>query len=89
MPVYFLKKANIYATDQVGNIRLAYYKDASGNLKTDRTTHFYPFGLEFGGELNTSNSITPNYRYSTQGQEKQTETGWSYHIIRCGTFLFS
>ncbi|QBA20293.1 RHS repeat-associated core domain-containing protein [Chryseobacterium indologenes] len=64
-------------TDQVGNIRLAYYKDASGNLKIDRTTNYYPFELEFGGELSTANSITPNYKYSTHGKEKQQETGWS------------
>jgi hypothetical protein len=62
----------------VGNIRLAYYKDASGNLKIDRVTHFYPFGLEFGGELNISHSITPNYTYSSQGQEKQEDTRWSF-----------
>ncbi|PWN64104.1 hypothetical protein C1634_005785 [Chryseobacterium viscerum] len=48
----------------------------------DRANHYYPFGLEFGGELNTSNSITPNYKYSTQGQEKQIETGWSSYRWR-------
>lgn len=74
----FVQNKYIYNyTDQVGNIRLAYYKDASGNLKVDRTTHFYPFGLEFGGELSTANSISPNYKYSTHGKEKQQETGWS------------
>ncbi|MBP1167983.1 RHS repeat-associated protein [Chryseobacterium sp. PvR013] len=77
----FVQNKYIYHyTDQVGNIRLAYYKDASGNLKIDRTTHYYPFGLEFGDYLGTSLSISPNYKYSSQGQEKQTETGWSsYH----------
>jgi len=70
----FKKNTYIYNyTDQLGNIRLAYYKDASGTVKVDRTTHYYPFGLEFGGQLNTSNSITPNYTYSSQGQEKQIE----------------
>ena len=66
----------------MGNIRLAYYKDASGNAKIDRATNYYPFGLEFGGELSTSNSITPNYKYSSQGQEKQRETGWSSYRWR-------
>ncbi|WP_082798696.1 DUF6443 domain-containing protein [Chryseobacterium cucumeris] len=74
----FVQNKYIYNyTDQVGNVRLAYYKDASGNLKIDRTTHFYPFGLEFGGELSTAVSITPSYRYSTHGKEKQQETAWS------------
>ncbi|UKB81350.1 RHS repeat-associated core domain-containing protein [Chryseobacterium sp. MEBOG07] len=59
-----------------------FYKDVSGSLKIDRTTHFYPFGLEFGGELSTSNSINPNYTYSSQGQEKQIETGWSSYRWR-------
>ncbi|MDH5032349.1 DUF6443 domain-containing protein [Chryseobacterium cucumeris] len=79
----FVQNKYIYNyTDQVGNIRVAYYKDASGNLKIDRTTNYYPFGLEFGGELNISNSISPSYKYSTQGQEKQSETGWSSYRWR-------
>jgi len=79
----FIQNKYIYNyTDQVGNIRLAYYKDVSGNIKIDRTIHYYPFGLEFGGELNISNSITSNYRYSSQGQEKQRETGWSSYRWR-------
>ncbi|MEF9476881.1 hypothetical protein OWR28_03150 [Chryseobacterium sp. 1B4] len=48
----------------------------------DRTNHYYPFGLEFGGDLNINNTISPAYRYSTQGQEKQTETGWSSYRWR-------
>lgn len=63
--------------DQIGNIRLAYYKGISGDAQIDRATNYYPFGLEFGGELNISSSISPNYTYSTQEQEKQQETGWS------------
>ncbi|PWW15290.1 RHS repeat-associated core domain-containing protein, partial [Chryseobacterium sp. AG844] len=74
----FVQNKYIYNySDQVGNIRLAYYKDASGNVKIDRTTNYYPFGLEFGGDLSTANSISPNYKYSTHGKEKQQETGWS------------
>jgi len=38
--------------------------------------------LEFGGELVTANSISPNYKYSSQGQEKQMETGWSSYRWR-------
>lgn len=69
-------------TDHLGNIRLAYYKDATGNLKIDRTTNYYPFGLEFGGELITANSISPNYVYSYNGKEKQRETGWDDYGAR-------
>lgn len=46
----------------------------------DRSTNYYPFGLEFGGSnaLNTMSSISPNSTYSFQEQEKQQETGWYY-----------
>ncbi|MCA6069224.1 hypothetical protein JI747_018820 [Chryseobacterium sp. RG1] len=39
----------------------------------------YPYGLEFEGSstLNTYDSVSPNYTYSFQGQEKQQETGWN------------
>jgi len=64
--------------DQVGNIRVSYYKDDVGNAVIDRTTDYYPFGLEFGGGgLNTFNSVSPNYTYGFQEQEKQQETGWN------------
>lgn len=74
----FVKNKYVYQyKDQVGNIRLAYYKGDSGAAQIDRTTNYYPFGLEFGGDINISTSISPNYTYTTQGQEKQLETGWS------------
>ncbi|WP_343642335.1 DUF6443 domain-containing protein [Chryseobacterium sp.] len=74
----FVQNRYIYNyTDHQGNIRLAYYKDASGNLRMDRVNHYYPFGLEFGGDLNLNGTVSPNYKYSTLGKEKQEETGWS------------
>ncbi|HCM34218.1 DUF6443 domain-containing protein [Chryseobacterium sp.] len=82
---YYDFKQNKYIynyTDQVGNVRLAYYKGANGEVVIDRTTDYYPFGLEFGGDLSTANSLTPDYRYSSQGQEQQTETGWSSYKWR-------
>jgi hypothetical protein len=64
--------------DQIGNVRLAYYKDILGSAIVDRATDFYPFGLEFGGGgLNSFGSLSPNYLYSFQEQEKQHDTGWS------------
>ncbi|BFO67003.1 RHS repeat-associated core domain-containing protein [Chryseobacterium sp. KCF3-3] len=47
----------------------------------DRANHYYPFGLEFGGDLNIS-SISPSYRYSSQGQENQVDTKWSSYRWR-------
>ncbi|MEI3791441.1 MULTISPECIES: DUF6443 domain-containing protein [unclassified Chryseobacterium] len=75
----FVKNKYFYQyKDQVGNIRLAFYKDAAGNPTIDRTTDFYPFGLELGGGgLNIYNSQSPNYTYTFQGQEKQEDSGWS------------
>ncbi|WP_160317953.1 hypothetical protein [Chryseobacterium sp. ERMR1:04] len=54
----------------MGNIRLAFYKNTSGNPAIDRTTDFYPFGLEFGGGGSNSGSTSPNYSYGFQEQEK-------------------
>ncbi|WP_308463724.1 RHS repeat-associated core domain-containing protein, partial [Chryseobacterium sp. ON_d1] len=38
--------------------------------------------LSFGGDLNINGTITPSYRYSTQGQEKQIDTKWSSYRWR-------
>ncbi|WP_312901535.1 DUF6443 domain-containing protein [Chryseobacterium taichungense] len=75
----FVQNKYIYQyKDQVGNVRLAYYRDRYGNAAVDRSTDYYPFGLEFGGNgLNISGSLSPTYQYSFQEQEKQEETGWS------------
>nr|WP_233174312.1 DUF6443 domain-containing protein [Elizabethkingia sp. ASV34] len=74
----FEQKKYIYNyTDQVGNVRLSFYKGANGTAEIDRVTNYYPFGLEFNENIVPVNSITQNYRYSTQGQEKQEDTKWS------------
>jgi RHS repeat-associated protein len=75
---YFSFENNKYIyqyKDQVGNVRVSFYKDASGNAVIDKTTDYYPFGLEHQNGVNPS--ITPSYRYGFQKQEKQEETGWS------------
>lgn len=61
--------------DQVGNVRLAYYKNGFNATVLDRVTDYYPFGLEY-----PASGVWPLqylYRYGFQGQEKQIETGWS------------
>ena len=74
----FAKNKYIYQyKDQIGNIRLAYYRDNNSGVAIDRTTDYYPFGLEFGGSLNTSGSLSPKYTYGFQEQEKQQDTGWN------------
>lgn len=74
----FVQNKYIYQyKDQIGNVRVAYYRDQNGNAKVDRNTDFYPFGLEFGGNgLNIEGSLSPQYLFSFQEQEKQEETGW-------------
>ncbi|WP_407847062.1 RHS repeat-associated core domain-containing protein [Chryseobacterium sp. KCF3-3] len=59
-----------------------FFRDASGNAAIDRTTDYYPFGLEFGGDLNIAGSMSPNYTYTSQGKEKQMETGWNDYGAR-------
>ncbi len=75
----FEKKLYIYNyTDQVGNIRVSYYKDNSGALILDRESNYYPFGLEHQGyNYNENASQMESYRYGFQGQENQFETGWN------------
>lgn len=38
--------------------------------------------MEFGGDLNLNGTVSPNYKYSSQGKEKQTETGWNSYRWR-------
>ncbi|CAM3163384.1 DUF6443 domain-containing protein [Chryseobacterium flavum] len=73
----FQKKRYIYNyVDQVGNVRLSYYKNASGAAVIDKETNYYPFGLEHMG-YNGGLSQLQTYRYGFQNQERQSETGWS------------
>ncbi|MCT2561806.1 DUF6443 domain-containing protein [Chryseobacterium herbae] len=62
--------------DHVGNIRLSYYRGGNNEAVIDRETNYYPFGMEYEGFQGTNTQL-PSYRYGFQGQEKQTETGWS------------
>ena len=62
--------------DQVGNIRISYYKNSSGNIVIDKENNYYPFGMEHNGYNNLVSSA-PSYKYGFQEQEKQEETGWS------------
>jgi RHS repeat-associated protein len=61
--------------DQVGNIRVSYYKDAGGNAVIDNAVDYFPFGLEHGNIAVAT--ITPSYRYGFQSQERQVQQGWS------------
>jgi RHS repeat-associated protein len=56
-------------------MRLAFYRDASGNAAVDKATDYYPFGMEFGNAI-WYGSISPNYFYTYNGKEQQQETQW-------------
>ncbi|TXF77774.1 DUF6443 domain-containing protein [Chryseobacterium sp.] len=73
----FVQNKYIYQyKDHLGNIRLSFYNDGTGNPAVDRTTDFYPFGLEFNASI-SSGTANENYKYGFQNQELQTETGWN------------
>lgn len=73
----FQKKRYIYNyEDQVGNVRLSYYKNALGQAVIDKENNYYPFGLEHSG-YNSGTSQLPTYRYGYNRKEKQNETGWN------------
>ncbi len=59
-------------------MRLSYKDEGSQNPIVTDSNDFYPFGLLFGGEstISTFGSLSPNYLYAFQGQERQQETGW-------------
>jgi RHS repeat-associated protein len=73
--VYKLKDFSI-TKDNLGNIRLAYYRISNNAVVLDKETNYYQLGMEYDG-WNGTNSQLPSYTYGFQGQEKQTETGWS------------
>jgi len=78
---YYNFEKNLYIynyNDQVGNVRVSYYKDNLGQLILDRETNYYPFGLEHQGyNFNENASQMESYQYGFQGQERQFETGWN------------
>lgn len=61
--------------DQVGNVRLNFYKNPDTNTVTiDNENNYYPFGLEHKKYNNNPGFV--NYQYKFQEQELQKETGW-------------
>jgi RHS repeat-associated protein len=61
--------------DQVGNVRINYYKNPNTNILTvDNESNYYPFGLEHKKYNNISGNT--NYQFKFQGQEAQKEVGW-------------
>jgi RHS repeat-associated protein len=62
--------------DQVGNIRISYYKGLNGTATIDKETNYYPFGMEYFG-ANGTYPLNRNYTYGFQEQEKQEQTGWN------------
>lgn len=72
----FEKNKYIYSyTDHLGNIRLSYFKNASGSAEVLEENNYYPFGLKHEGYNPAPGN--PAYRYQYGGKEFQKETGWS------------
>ncbi|WP_053077126.1 DUF6443 domain-containing protein [Chryseobacterium sp. BLS98] len=74
----FQKKRYVYNyEDHLGNVRLAYYQSTSVDaVVIDRETNYYQLGMEYEGFQGVNTQLA-SYTYGFQGQEKQTETGWS------------
>jgi RHS repeat-associated protein len=71
----FEKNRYIYSyTDHLGNIRVSYFKNASGSAEVLEKNDYYPFGLKH--EVNTQ-AGDPAYNYGYNGKELQKETGWN------------
>lgn len=90
-------------TDHLGNIRLSYRDDGSGNPYIVEETNYYPFGLRQEGYNSVSmttipwNGEDPNTnpnKYKYQGQELQDELGlnwdsfkWRNYDMAIGRFM--
>ncbi|MEZ5199153.1 MAG: RHS repeat-associated core domain-containing protein [Bacteroidales bacterium] len=62
---YFMK-------DHLGNVRVVFGADASGNAEILQEDHYYPFGLTYMGDLNYNYGTEEN-KYLYQGKELQDE----------------
>ncbi|WP_162143023.1 DUF6443 domain-containing protein [Chryseobacterium gregarium] len=72
----FEKNRYIYSyNDHLGNVRVSYFKNASGSAEVLEKNDYYPFGLKHEG--NTLSLANPAYTYQYGGKELQKETGWS------------
>ena len=60
----------------LGNARVSFGRTSAGALEIVDSNDYYPFGMEYVG-FQGANTQLPSYTYGFQGQEKQTETGWS------------
>ena len=77
----FEKNRYIYSySDHLGNIRVSYFKNASGSAEVLEENNFYPFGLKHEG-YNTQ-AGNPSYNYQYNGKELQKETGWNDYGAR-------
>ncbi|MDQ1856099.1 DUF6443 domain-containing protein [Chryseobacterium sp. WLY505] len=80
---YYNFKNNKYIysyTDHLGNVRVSYFKNASGSAEVLEENNYYPFGLKHQGyNFLTGN---PAYNYQYNGKELQKETGWSDYGAR-------
>ncbi|WP_343661363.1 DUF6443 domain-containing protein [Chryseobacterium sp.] len=67
-------------TDHLGNIRLSYFKNASGSAEALEENNYYPFGLKHLGYNNVGGN--PSYNYQYNGKELQKETSWNDYGAR-------
>jgi len=64
-------------TDHLGNVRAVVQKQTNGNILAIAKTDYYPFGMVMPGR-----DVKGDYRYSYQGQEKDSETGMEAFELR-------
>jgi RHS repeat-associated protein len=67
-------------SDHLGNVRVTFGEDASGDLQTYTYSDYFPFGMKIPGRLKT----TGEYRFAYQGlfSEEDPETGYNSFDLR-------
>ncbi|WP_185269574.1 DUF6443 domain-containing protein [Chryseobacterium bernardetii] len=81
---YTQKKYIYNYVDHLGNVRVSYARNASGNAEIIEENHYYPFGLRH----NASTLVTKPYRKKYNGKELQEngmlDYGWRQYMPELG-----
>ncbi len=73
-----------YLRDHLGNNRVVFKDNGSGQAEMVQESHFYPFGMEMEGDWTQSNTADPENNYLYNGKELDQDFGldWYHYGFR-------